>query len=201
MESDPIGLQGGMNTYAYVNGSPVDTVDPTGEFGIAGAAWGAGIDLGLQLIMNGGKFKCVNWKEVGAAAAGGALGMGLLNGIGKLKKGSNTWSATSKWLRGKNGPGGPYSPKPGNEYHHWAIEQNSAIGKKVPNVIKNQPWNLNPIPKETHNLIHGNAPRGEQYGILMRWWQGTPGWAKGVEMGLGTAVLAPGDQGDNCECQ
>jgi len=79
LETDPIGLGGGVNLYAYVSGDPVNRFDRDGRIalnivtGAIGAAVGGGTNLIVQVARNGGDFSKVNYWDVGAATVVGGV--------------------------------------------------------------------------------------------------------------------------------
>lgn len=66
-----------FNRYWYANNNPYKFVDPDGRFGIVGALIGGGIEVGVQVFVEGKSFSQVDKSDVAVAMAVGAVTGGL----------------------------------------------------------------------------------------------------------------------------
>lgn len=126
----------------------------------------------------------------GALAASDVFLVGtVVKGVAKgaVKGAPYAWkSAVRPWMVKKG-----YLVK-GQPGHHWAIPQNG-WGKQVPEAIKNQPWNIKPMPEgpvgaEIHGRITGSYKGKPRFNAVERYAHGTPTWAK---VATGAAVGHP----------
>nr|WP_321402501.1 RHS repeat-associated core domain-containing protein [uncultured Desulfobacter sp.] len=79
VQPDPVGIEGGINLYAYCSNRPLNYIDPDGEVptlitGAVGAVGGAAIGGISYALFHDGDW---NWSQFGGALAGGGVTGGL----------------------------------------------------------------------------------------------------------------------------
>jgi RHS repeat-associated protein len=75
-QPDPLRFVDGPSVYAYAKNSPYMYRDSDGRFWniVVGGGIGAAVNIGAKLYINGGKFECISWSQVGIATVAGAFG-------------------------------------------------------------------------------------------------------------------------------
>lgn len=192
LQPDPLGYKDGINWYLYCGNNPIIHVDPYGLVAEPGfwegmiPMWGSGKSAAYQF----GKGHYVRGTVYGAMAVSDvflvkSIVTGLAKGAVKVA-GSHTQNATTKWLLNKG------LRESGEHAHHALIADSGAVGKYVPDVIKNQPWNYKMLDPVTHGRLHGSYEGLTEYSALGRWWYGTPTWSKAALGSYGGRLMTEG---------
>jgi RHS repeat-associated protein len=107
LQSDPLGIAVGLNTYTYVDDNPVNWVDPRGtcaQSAAIGALIAGGMEAMRQALVPLKCFHGIDWGRIGEAMAwGAAMGCGA-DLLGAALGGAAKWG--QRFIDGEVGGGG-----------------------------------------------------------------------------------------------
>lgn len=178
-QSDPIGIAGGINTYTYGDGNPVNYTDPTGEF--VPQLVGFGIGAGLEYWTN----PCASATDILLAGGLGALGGGLSK-VAFLR-----WGPRS--LTRETGLEWSHSIAKRTADRYTSRSLNNALNQRGG---FNGSWRT-PASHARHDASR-HVPGVDPMPLPLRALDRIPDWLKGTALGGGVgAAVAGGD----CECR
>ena len=155
----------------------------------------APVKTGLPELPSGYHYRTVGGRSVVARNPGRAGDLPQMHLDGNVLKSGPVPRSTGgywDWSNVRQRLGSSGWAESGQDVHHWMIPRNG-WGKNVPDVVKNQKWNLMRMPSRSeHFRVHGWSFDGQPgYNLPTRLWRGTPTPAK-LTIGGGIVVVGAG---------
>jgi RHS repeat-associated protein len=165
------------------------------QIGLIRSGMVAPVKTGLPVLPSGYHYRTVGGRSVVARNPGRAGDLPQMHLDANVLKSGPVPRSTGgywDWVNVRQRLGSSGWAESGQDVHHWMIPRNG-WGKNVPDVVKNQKWNLMRMPSRSeHFRVHGWSFDGQPgYNLPTRLWRGTPTPAK-LKIGGGIVVVGAG---------